>query len=186
MPSRATIYRLASFALTAACVDSSSPTHPDIPLATARGEPGRPVAVVRMNDACDPITFAGVPGGCQRSGGMTQDQFIAQLTQLQRVPAWNFNPPDLFLRAGNEYLAVNAGGEVHTFTEVEEFGGGIVGFLNDLAGVPAVAPECEVLGPGDFIPAGGSSPTSEAEPGDEKYQCCIHPWMRTTVHTRTN
>lgn len=37
-------------------------------------------------------------------------------------------------------MAANVGGEVHTFTEVEEFGGGIVPRLNELAGVSVLHP----------------------------------------------
>ena len=193
MPKRTPIYSLACIALIAGCTDTPAPTAPANSLAAARGvaeplaagEAGRPVATVRLKDACDPATFAGVPGGCQRNGGMKLDQFIATLTRLQTVPAWAITPPDLFLKEGDEYIAANVGGETHTFTEVDEFGGGIVPLLNQLAGITEVAPECAAITPGEFIPSGGSSPTHDAEPGDEKYQCCIHPWMRMTVHTRS-
>jgi len=37
-------------------------------------------------------------------------------------------------------LAVNRGGEVHTFTHVAAFGGGIVLPLNELSHNPTVAP----------------------------------------------
>ena len=53
----------------------------------------------------------------------------------------------------------------HTFTEVEEFGGGIVPSLNELAHVPIVAPECQSLAPGDFI-APGQSVEEEIEEGE--------------------
>jgi hypothetical protein len=78
--------------------------------------------------------------------------------------------------------AVNLGGETHTFTEVDDFGGGIVPQLNDLAGVPVPAPECLALVSDDFIPPGGSDSEVEDEEGTELYQCCIHPWMRAKVH----
>ncbi|MFL5581362.1 MAG: hypothetical protein ACJ8AO_13415, partial [Gemmatimonadaceae bacterium] len=85
---------------------------------------------------------------------------------------------------GATILAVNRGGEVHTFTEVEEFGGGIVPILNQLSGNPVAAPECLALAAEDFVPAGGTYPVTEDEAGVEHYQCCIHPWMRTTVRVR--
>jgi hypothetical protein len=78
-------------------------------------------------------------------------------------------------------LVTNRGGEVHTFTEVEEFRGGIVANLNARAGVPDVAPECLNLAPGDFVAPGGTFTETEEE-GDEKYQCWIHPWMRLDLH----
>jgi hypothetical protein len=81
-------------------------------------------------------------------------------------------------------LAVNRGGEEHTFTEVEAFGGGIVPDLNVLAGVPDPAPECLAVTPTDMVPPGGSTTDDVEEEGTELYQCCIHPWMRTVVTAR--
>jgi hypothetical protein len=117
---------------------------------------------------------------------VTFDQFIAQLTRLQRAPAWHFSPTDLFLREGAEFVATNFGGEVHTFTEGDEFGGGIVPDLNELAGLTEVAPECQALAQSDFIAPGGSVSDEAEEVGDEHYQCCIHPWMQMTVHVQEN
>ena len=49
-------------------------------------------------------------------------------------------------------------------------------------GVPNVAPECLNLAPGDFVAPGQTFTETEDEEGDEKYQCCIHPWMRLDLH----
>jgi hypothetical protein len=80
------------------------------------------------------------------------------------------------------FVAVNRGGEVHTFTEVAQFGGGIVPILNTLTNNPVVAPECNALEPDDFVAPGG---TYREEPlegsGTARFQCCIHPWMRLEV-----
>jgi plastocyanin len=135
---------------------------------------------VNMMDACDPETFNAVigPGTCVRNGGVTFENFISQLTRLTRVGAWHFAPPNVNARVGQEFLAINRGGEVHTFTEVEEFGGGIVPMLNELAKTPVVAPECKTLDDDDFVPPGGTYTDDIEEEGVEKYQCCIHPWMR--------
>ena len=73
---------------------------------------------------------------------------------------------------------------MHTFTEVDEFGGGIVEMLNDLSGNPVPAPECLALGDNDFIPPGGRSPPEVEGPGVPHHQCCIHPWLRTDVTVR--
>jgi hypothetical protein len=72
---------------------------------------------------------------------------------------------------------------VHTFTEVDEFGG-IVLLLTELSGNPVPAPECLALEDGDFIPPGGMSPPDVEEPGVHHYQCCIHPWLRAEVTVR--
>jgi hypothetical protein len=75
-------------------------------------------------------------------------------------------------------VANNRDGEAHTFTEVEEFGGCNVPFINNLVGLTEVAPECSQA---VLIPSGGSSSDTEDEAGVEKYQCCIHPWMRAEI-----
>jgi hypothetical protein len=74
-----------------------------------------------------------------------------------------------------------SGGEVHTFTHVAAFGGGIVPLLNDLAGVPNVAPECTSLAQGDFVTPGTTYEEDIVDPGTQRFQCCIHPWMRLEV-----
>ena len=73
---------------------------------------------------------------------------------------------------------VDQGGEVHTFTEVKQFGGGIVADLNVLAHTPDVAPECAALENDDFVAPGGKYRETVHESGTAKFQCCIHPWMR--------
>lgn len=181
MKRASSIVILACMTALAGCRDSSVPTSPNLSLSAARGAAG-PAASVRIADACDPTTFAGVPGGCQRDGGVKFDQFIAQVTRLKSAPEWKFSPTDLFLQEGDEYVATNFGGEQHTFTEVDEFGGGIVPILNELTGLTEVAPECQALATTDFIAPGGSQTDEAEEVGDEHYQCCIHPWMRMTVH----
>ena len=133
-----------------------------------------------MLDACDPETFnqAAGPGTCTRSGGLRFDLFIEQLTKHAFVGAWRFSPNTSTIRDGATLVAVNRGGEVHTFTKVENFGGGIVPDLNALSHTPDVAPECAALEDDDFVPPGGTSREAVPQNGTAKFQCCIHPWMR--------
>ena len=135
---------------------------------------------VTLFDACDPATFNAAigPGACTRSGGITFQNFVEQLTRHHSIGAWHFAPTQVTMRVGQRLVANNRGGEAHTFTEVEEFGGGNVPFLNNLVGLTNVAPGCSGA---VLIPAGGSSSETEDEAGVEKYQCCIHPWMRAEV-----
>ena len=142
--------------------------------------------VVTMFDACDPETFNAAigDGTCIRSGGVRFDKFLEQLGLHHSIGGWHFAPPSVSMRVGQTLVAQNRGGETHTFTEVEEFGGGIVPLLNQLTGLTTVAPECQRLAGGDFIPPGGSSSEKEEEAGVEKYQCCIHPWMRAEVRIK--
>ena len=135
---------------------------------------------VTMFDACDPDTFNAAigPGTCSRSGGVRFESFVAELTKHHSAGAWHFAPSQVNMHVGQELVANNRGGETHTFTEVEEFGGGVVPFLNDLVGLTTVAPECNQA---TMLPPGSSSREVEHEAGTEKYQCCIHPWMRAEV-----
>jgi hypothetical protein len=141
---------------------------------------------VTMMDACDPTTFNAVlgDGACVRNGGVTFENFVAQLEKHQQVGSWRFAPGNVHARVGEILTAVNRGGEVHTFTEVAAFGGGFVVDLNALSGNPVPAPECLDFGSIVFIPAGTSASGEVEEGGTALYQCCIHPWMRSTVTAR--
>ena len=112
---------------------------------------------------------------------MTFAHFIDQLTKHGTIGSWRFTPLEATLHVGDEFVAVNRGGEDHTFTEVEEFGGGVVPVLNQLAGTPNVAPECLNA---EFVPPGGTVRDDAREAGTEKYQCCIHPWMKLEARIR--
>lgn len=179
----------AAAALLVACGDSTHPTAPATSnrVLGARAEASATNHFVSMMDACDPTTFDAAlqdPAACLRSGGMTFQEFVAQLQKHQQVGAWHFAPPSLNVPEGATLTAINRGGEVHTFTEVEHFGGGIVPLLNQLSGNPTAAPECLALAPSDFVAPGGRFTVTESEAGVETYQCCIHPWMRATVRVR--
>jgi plastocyanin len=180
---------VAAATLLVACGDatrSTSPATGDRTL-SAKTEAGATNHLVSMKDACDPTTFDAAlqdPSACLRNGGVTFQEFVAQLEKHQRAGAWHFAPPTLNVSEGSTLTAINRGGEVHTFTEVERFGGGIVPLLNNLSGNPTPAPECLALSPSDFVAPGGSFAVTESEAGVEHYQCCIHPWMRTTVRVR--
>ncbi|MDQ6633738.1 MAG: hypothetical protein M3068_05070 [Gemmatimonadota bacterium] len=139
----------------------------------------------RILDDCDPATFnlrVG-PGTCVGSGKTTFTQFVAELTQTGMARKWRFVPRRRSVEEGTTLLARNLGGEVHTFTRVENFGGGIVPFLNTLSRTPIEAPECKTLDSEDFIPPGGkyNLPLPGVKDQNIKVQCCIHPWMRSTV-----
>jgi plastocyanin len=140
---------------------------------------------VKLMDACDPDTFnapppVGVgPGTCSRSGGVQFANFVDQLARHHSIGAWHMAPSEVMLKVGDVLSAFNQGGEMHTFTEVDEFGGGNVPFINQLVGLTSfVPPECAQA---QLIAPGQSTSEVENDAGVEKYQCCIHPWMRAEV-----
>ena len=139
--------------------------------------------VVTLFDACDPETFNAAlgDGACTRSGGVRFDTFLEQLGRHHSIGAWHFAPAQVTMKVGELLVATNRGGETHTFTEVDEFGGGFVDQLNQLTGLTEVAPECAALAGRGMIAPGASSSEQEEDAGVEKYQCCIHPWMRAEV-----
>jgi plastocyanin len=141
-------------------------------------------ATVNLLDQCEPTSFNAALGAgtCVGNGTVTFDDFLAELGRHRRVNTWRFAPSTVNMFVGQTLTAMNLGGEEHTFTEVEAFGGGIVQSLNDLAGTPIPAPECLTLEANDRIAPGGSESEVEDDEGTELYQCCIHPWMRAKVH----
>jgi hypothetical protein len=153
---------------------------------------------VRIRDDCDPATFNAAvgPGTCVGTGKTTFAAFLAELAQTHQVKAWRFDDNRTDIHAGETLTVVNRGGETHTFTRVQQFGGGFVPLLNQLANTPTPAPEC--LGAPatlNFVPAGGTFsvvagssglPLPTTPGGTDLFQCCIHPWMHEVVTVERN
>ncbi len=142
------------------------------------------IARILALDDCDPNDpdFE-LTGGCAlKKGDVTVEEFDALLPAGH--PAWRFAPAYIKVKEGENLRAINRGGRTHTFTEVEEFGGGFIPELNPPGSEPA--PECldtltvetSTLGPGDRLKF------REDEEGLELYQCCIHPWMRMAIRVK--
>jgi plastocyanin len=97
-------------------------------------------------------------------------------------PSWRNEPSYISVAAGRPVRVTNRGGRAHTFTAVNDFGGGFVPLLNEQM-VPA--PECGA----NFVPnpdvvfvgVGQTQTFTSLDPGLHKFQCCIHPWMRGAV-----
>jgi hypothetical protein len=142
----------------------------------------------RLLDDCEPTSFNAVlgDGSCIGNGNTTFDAFIAELAATQDAHEWRNQPSQAHLNVGRPTTIENRGGEVHTFTRVAEFGGGFIPDLNGISGNPVPAPECLNFGSIVFIPAGATEegPTAgstDLPVGTSRFQCCIHPWMRTTI-----
>jgi hypothetical protein len=161
------------------------------------------VVSIGIRDACDPETFNKIigPGTCigGRHGTTKFEFFIEEVTQDHFAGGWRFNPllkassgtfhlVRLNLDSGRQTLLQNQGGETHTFTRVEKFGGGVVPPLNVLSGNPVPAPEClqppsdtNMLVEAGETESGPTAGTSALPEGVNNFQCCIHPWMRLRI-----
>jgi hypothetical protein len=151
---------------------------------------------VDVRDYCDPISFANI--GCGRdtsSGFITLSGFGQELAADKSVGAWRFVASQNNAEEGANLSIKNSGGELHTFTRVKKFGGGFVAGLNAGSGNNVPAPECAQVVNGNLVPQqpgpdniflpAGMSATAQVKEGEvANFQCCIHPWMRTTINAR--
>jgi len=168
---------------------------PAIP-ASANDQGKGHVRVVQVRDACDPATFNAAvgEGTCVDHTGarVTFDQFLAKLNPVDfGHHKWRNVPDKVHVKEGDSLLAVVRGGEMHTFTEVDEFGPGCVDFINaalGLTGPPAAdcGTNLDPTNPANtlVLPGKPGLTVHENEAGTERYMCLIHPWMRTTVDIR--
>ncbi len=157
---------------------------------------------VRILDDCEQHSFDAVIGAgtCVGDGETTFGEFISQLVAttpsgVPSVEGWAFKASRVTLHAGEGLRAVNVGGEFHTFTEVKNFGGGCLTDVPVLSGPQKPVPECTPTTPLPNGPvptafltsglrAGATHDVTGLAPGTHKFECLIHPWMRTTVVVR--
>jgi plastocyanin len=137
---------------------------------------------VRMLDECDPVSFAAAGVPCVGHGDVTIQEVGASVAATGGHPEWKFKDSKVSLKAGKSLLVQNRGGETHSFTEVSNFGTGIVDALNSpLQGSgPAIPVDASTVG-GSFVDPGKSITIVGLKPGTHMFQCLIHPWMRTVV-----
>jgi plastocyanin len=150
------------------------------------------VAQVVALDECDPATFNAAlgPGECKNiaAGYSTVlSDFLAEAAAGTPNPGWDFEPDTLNIKKGTTVIVSDQGGEIHTFTEVAQFGGGFVPPLN--APGETVVPECA----GGFstvavaktrILQGSEVHVTGLSKGEHRFQCCLHPWMRMKVEVK--
>lgn len=177
----AILYAASSIGFAFGCVDNQSGNAAGIAEQASHGG-----TEIHPEDDCDPATF-GALCNANFHGTTTLAAFRAEFAATNQVAAWEYGGGQGQVNLGSSLQVNNKGGETHTFTVVANFGGGRVPPLN--TGNPTVAPEC-VSGPNatnvDIASGGGLTVTTGATgvlktPGTYKVQCCIHPWMRTTV-----
>ena len=173
------------FALLAGCLMFAGATH-----ALAQEPPQTPAQVVAL-DECDPATFNAVlgPAFCHNvalGASTTLKDLFDKAIAGTPDPNWDFEPDIVSIKKGTPVIVVDQGGEPHTFTEVAHFGGG---FIEDLNGGEAMAPECS----GGFknlavaktrILQGSQLQVTGLSKGEHLFECCIHPWMRVKVEVK--
>lgn len=160
----------------------------------------------RVRDDCDAATFnADPPTGpglgviCDQNfgGDETFLEFIDEVTATQQAEHWRFQPDSTTIDRGQSTSIQSRAGETHTFTRVAKFGGGVVPLLNDLSGAGPTVAECGSPETGPLPPsttnfivlagtegAGPRAGSAALPRGTTKWQCCIHPWMRSTITVR--
>lgn len=157
-----------------------------------RGNGAGALQQVVLLDECDPATFndAFGPGTCTNvvgAVGVKLPDFLKALPTGH--PDWLFYPTHIRIKQGDTLRAVNQGGEIHTFTEVKEFGGGFIPVLNNPPNSPSV-PECGsgyVNNPAmasTRVIQGSSLLVTDLKRGVHHFECCVHPWMRMDVEVK--
>jgi plastocyanin len=145
-------------------------------------------ATVKMYDDCEPESFNAALGAgtCVGNGHTTLQQALAEFGRRGKVHEWFFEPRFLHLREGAVITAVNKGGEDHTFTRVAKYGGGCIDLLNALPGgrKQTPVPECKGDWQKTLVEQGEKKDFTVHDANRdhvERYECLLHPWMKTTV-----
>jgi len=150
-----------------------------------------PIAQIVALDECEPSSFNAAlgPDFCKNIaiGAFTSfSNLFKEAGEEHPDPNWDFEPDALKIKQGTTVNVANEGGEPHTFTEVDRFGGGFIPGLN--AGEQTV-PECaggfaNVAVAKTRILQGSNVNVSGLSKGEHLFQCCIHPWMRVKVEVK--
>ena len=146
---------------------------------------------MRLLDACDKASWdVEFPNLCEvNAGSVSLSRFRADLAK-GGSGAWWINNRNETIDAGDTLHVSNQGGIIHSFTEVQAYGQGLVPEWN--TAIKETSPAVTVNGLplfqdpaafATFVPRGTSADIKPAK-GVHKYQCIIHPWMRTVVTVR--
>ena len=170
---------------------AQSQPHAKAASAQSGENPATPAQVVAL-DECDPATFNAAlgPDFCHNvtlGAFTTLSDLFAKAAAGTPDPGWDFEPDTLNIKKGTPIIAVDQGGEPHTFTEVAQFGGGFIPVLN--APGEDVVPECvggfaNVAVAKTRILQGSQLQVTGLSKGKHFFQCCIHPWMRVEVDVK--
>ena len=143
--------------------------------------------VLELRDDCEVESWSVVPcayGDDEDDGSVSEAEFRAELSDGGHG-AWWIRQRAVTIDAGDTLSAENTGGIFHTLTEVDAFGRGCVPDWN--VAVEETVENCgRIVTPQSLNLAPGQSATTAAplSVGVHRFQCLIHPWMRTTVTVR--
>src|ERR671914_823952 len=147
---------------------------------------------VLLEDDCDPNTFNAAGQAlfqqnlCEEDfdGSVTFGEFLDALVLDGGHDAWKFTPNHATISQGESLKAINTGGESHSFTEVEDFGGGIIPEINELLGGLEPVREAqhpEIFGP-TIIAPGDSLTITDLKAGTHRFMCVLHPWQQSVIN----
>ena len=145
---------------------------------------------IRIEDDCDPATFNAAvgPDTCVGDGDTEFEELIDELIDEGDAGKWRNHPDDTHVDEGERVKLKNVGGEAHTFTRVDAFGGGCVPELNAVLGLaPASDEACGAAFAAVLLPGQSTTlPAADLHQGHNLFQCMIHPWMRAEIEVRGN
>lgn len=157
---------------------------------------------IEVQDRCEEASFNAAGIDCHRPAGdgggdVTLDALFASLVADQENGKWRFKGEKVTSREGQPLnIDMTRGGEAHTVTEVPAFGLGCIPDLNAVVFPgqdPFAVPDDICTNPatftpgifgGDLIAPGLSFTKVGLSKGTHRFQCMIHPWMKTTVTVR--
>jgi hypothetical protein len=138
-------------------------------------------------DECDRATFDASTGAgpsffkdLAPGVSTTLSDLFAKAAAGTPHPNWDLGLDNLTIKQGHIVSVVDQGGELHTFTEVKQFGGGFIPILND-----PVKASC-TTSPPVTVPRTGILQGSHLDviclsKGNHLFQCCFDPCMRIEV-----
>lgn len=153
--------------------------------------------IVEAQDRCDPATFNAAlgPDAChpiEDRGTTTFEELLEETNPTDFGPdSWRFSRTNFSIQRGDWIRVLFTGGEAHSFSRVNRFGRGCVNDLNAPLGLPLWngTPDATLPLSGNMCPAafgdirgpGAEFVVDRLPKGTHRFQCVIHPWMRSTV-----
>jgi plastocyanin len=159
------------------------------------------VQPVRLEDRCDPNNFPAALCPRNQRGNVGIQQLLEfiharpqHVLKEEDALGWRFDPDNVGIEVGSAVQPVNIGGETHTFTPLPQNTpfqdlGCVDGVNNALLGTPLGVVNttfCPSAFANSVESGHAADPIPLNTPGTYRFQCFIHPWMRTTVEVKSH